>query len=98
MTVTSTVTPYHNAAKEMDTVRIAFIKAMGIKSKYRNPDPNGGYKVEFNYAKRQENLAEAQKLRDTYAELVKTYKVNQYILDKMNSNLKNRDLRVSWSD
>jgi len=85
-----------NARQEMHAIRIAFVKAMGIKSKEMNPNPIGGYKLEHNYAKRQENLTEARRLRNVYAELVKIYGFGQDVLDKMDSNLANRDRSAEW--
>ena len=82
--------------QKMPAIRTAFVKAMGIQSKDMNPNPIGGYKLEHNYTKRQAYLAEAMRLRDAYAEMVKKTGIGQGILDKMDSNLENRDLRVAW--
>ncbi|MEA5114996.1 MAG: hypothetical protein VB050_13315 [Geobacteraceae bacterium] len=85
-----------NIREEMYTIRIAFIKAMGIKRNKMNPSPIGGYKLEHNYSKRQENLAEARRLRNIYAEMVKERGTNQKVLDMMDSNLEHRDLKAEW--
>jgi hypothetical protein len=92
----NTVSLPGNARQEMHAIRIAFVKAMGIKSKEMNPNPIVGYKLEHNYAKRQENLTEARRLRNVYAEMVKKFGIGQDVLDKMDSNLANRDRSAKW--
>ena len=81
---------------EMHAVRVAFVKAMGIKEKKMNPNPVGGYKLEHNSAIRETNLTEARRLRNEYAQMVKKNGVGQVILDKMDSNLANRDRNAEW--
>ena len=85
-----------NVDNEMHQVRVDFVKAMGIKSKEMNPNPIGGYKLEWDVTIRDEHLQEARRLRDCYAKMVKQTGKNQNILDKMDSNLANRDLRAAW--
>jgi hypothetical protein len=83
-------------SQQMHAIRVAFVKAMGIESQPMNPNPAGGYKLEHNYAIREANLAEACRLRDEYADMVKKNGVGQNILDKMDSNLENRDRGAVW--
>ena len=80
---------------EMQQIRIDFIKALGIKATL-NPDPKDGYKRERDAVKRKKNLQEAKRLRDCYAELVAQTGRNQNILDKMDSNLENRNRGTVW--
>jgi hypothetical protein len=80
---------------EMHQVRVAFIKAMGIDCAY-NRNPHTGYKQEVSPLIRQRCLDEARALRERYADLIGQYGRNRSILEKMDSNLKNRDLRVNW--
>ena len=82
--------------QEMHSIRVAFVKAMGIKSKDMNPNPVGGYKLEHNLTIREANLAEARRLRNEYADMVKKNGIGQDVLDKMDSNLANRDRNTEW--
>ena len=75
---------------EMQQIRVDFVKALGIKAAM-NPGPKDGYKRERDAEKRKKNLQEARRLRDCYADLVVQTGHNQNILDKMDSNLENRN-------
>lgn len=80
---------------EMQQIRIDFVKALGIKAAM-NPDPKDGYKRERDVVKRKKNLQEARRLRDCYADLVAQTGRNRNILDKMDSNLENRNRGTVW--
>lgn len=82
--------------KEMQQLRIDFVEAMGIKSQRMNPSPIGGYKLEMNDAKRAEHLQTAQRIRERYADLVGQTGMGRDVLQKMDSNLKNRDRGTVW--
>lgn len=82
--------------QQMHSIRVAFVKAMGIKSKDMNPNPVGGYKLEHHSMIREGNLAEARRLRNEYAGMVKKNGICQDVLDKMDSNLANRDRNAEW--
>jgi len=85
-----------NPRKEMNAARVAFVKALGIEHQRMNPNPDSGYKFEHNLVKREGYLAEARRLREVYAEMVTKHGINQNVLDKMDSNLANRDRMVHW--
>ena len=85
-----------NLRQKMRSIRIAFVRAMGIKSKEMNPDPSGGYKLEHDPGKRQQCLDEARCLRVQYVEMVRQSGFGLDVLEKMDSNLANRDLRAVW--
>ena len=80
----------------MHAIRTAFVRAMGIRSQEMNPDPVGGYKLEPDPRLREQCLDEARRLRNQYAELVSQSGAGRDVLEKMDSNLANRDRGVNW--
>lgn len=88
--------PGGSIRQQMQAVHVDFVRAMGISSQKMNPNPVGGYKLEHDPIKRQQCLDEAKRLRDRYAELVRKSGAGRDILEKMDSNLANRDLRAVW--
>jgi hypothetical protein len=78
----------------MTRLRREFTIAMGIKWS-ENPNPTGGYKLEFNPIKRDQYYQQAKKIRDEFEVLVLKYGIKRDILNKMDSNLANRNLRRS---
>ena len=88
---TKAATTGSNLRQQMHAIRTAFVRAMGIRSQEMNPDPVGGYKLEHDPAKRQQCLGEARRLRKQYAELLKQNGAGRDVLEKMDSNLANRD-------
>jgi len=82
--------------EEMHSVRVAFAKALGLNWPAENPNPTTGYKLECNTGKRQQFLDDARALRQQYAKLVAVSGNGKPILEKMDSNLANRDRQAIW--
>ena len=91
----SILCPVACTRKEMQQIRIAFTKAIGLDWS-ENPNPNSGYKFEHNLNRRQQFLNEALRLRDLYAEMVNKTGRGKDIQEKMESNLINRDRKAVW--
>lgn len=87
--------PPSNTSAEMHQIRIDFTKTLGLDWS-ENPNPSSGYKYEHNLTRRQQYLDEARRLRDIYAEMVNKTGRSKGILDKMDSNLENKDRAVVW--
>jgi len=86
----------YGISEEMHSVRVAFAKALGLNWPAENPNPIAGYKLECNTGKRQQFLDDARELRKQYAELVAVSGKGRPILEKMDSNLANRDRQAIW--
>lgn len=84
-----------NISAEMHQIRVEFTKAIGLDWS-ENPSPNSGYKYEHNLSRRQQYLDEARRLRNLYAEMVDKAGRGKSILDKMDSNLENKDKKTLW--
>ena len=80
--------------EKMESLRINFAKALGLK--WPDKNPNCGYKYEMDPKKRQQFIDEAIEFRAQYAELVTTTGEGGYILAKMDNNIKNRDHSAIW--
>ena len=80
---------------EMHAIRVAFTRALGLDWT-ENPNPSSGYKYEFDLEQRQRYLDEARSLRDRYASLVEQTGTGRPVLNKMDSNLANKDHRAVW--
>lgn len=93
--ITSTPQSSSNISAEMHQIRVDFTKALGLDWS-ENPSPSTGYKYEHNLTHRQQCLDEARRLRDQYAEMVNESGRSKGILDKMDSNLENRDKKTAW--
>lgn len=88
--------PVYGISEEMHRIRVAFVKALGLNWPAENPNPTTGYKLECNTGRRQQFLDEARELRKQYAELVAVSGKGKPILEKMDSNLANRDRQAIW--
>ena len=92
---TASICPAACSREEMQQVRIAFTKAIGLDWS-ENPNPTSGYKFEHNLNRRQQYLDEALRLKNLYAEMVNKTGRGKDILEKMDRNLENRDRKAVW--
>lgn len=81
-----------------DDLQKRFVKCMGIVSiPLKNPHPITGYRFEKDPQKREGFHQEAMHLRDSFKILVDQTGKYKATLEKMNSNLKNRDLNAPYA-